>query len=253
MYTLQFRFYCYCLVYSLQAVSNRLILSNQTTVQPAVEHTYAILEQTLTGSNTPLRRIDSCGSLDSRSHKYATGYNKVAQLEETSEHSQKPMTASMIKVNEAGYEYMGSSNPNHPHQLMISNSSRSASRSPPRNPSPLYHVVEAPSQNMPVQRTPSPLRQTPSPETPLRIQRRFPSQEHLAHMAVNRHPQGSVPVNRHHSNRVNYEHKVIGPSMSAEGLKKAKSFRSINEVNSCKLATRSNSNDFVIRRNESLV
>lgn len=233
----------------LQAVSNRLILSNQTTVQPAVEHTYAILEQKLAGSNTPLRRIDSCGSLDSRSHKYAAGHNKAAQLEEPSDHP--PMTASMIKVNEAGYEYMGSSNPDHPHQLTISNSSRSTSRSPPRNPSPLCHAVGVSPQETPIHRTPSPLRHTPSPEITHRMQRRYPSQEHLTHMAVNRHPR--VPDNRHRGNRVNYEHKVIGPVVPlAEGIKKAKSFRSINEVNTCKLATRSNSNDF-FHRSESLV
>ncbi len=165
------------------------------------------------------------------------------------------MTASMIKVNEAGYEYMGSSNPDHPHQLTISNSSRSTSRSPPRNPSPLCHAVGAAPQDTTTHRTPSPLRHTPSPETTHRMQRRYPSQEHLAHMAVNVHPRSRVPNTRHRGNRVNYEHKVIGPASSLEGIKKAKSFRSINEMNTntCKLATRSNSNDFVCHRSESLV
>ncbi len=259
----------------LQAVSNRLILSNQSTIQPTVEHTYAILEEKVNGNYTPLRRIDSCGSLDTRSHKYA-------QLEDSNKHAQKvpvttqldtatehaPMTASMIKVNEAGYEYMCSSNHQlsneSAHQLTISNSSRSTSRSPPRNLSPLlYSVGQGPraispqsqhSQCTPTQSAPLPLQRTPSPDSyHPRVRPRFPSQEYLAHVAVSRQPQNSVADNRHRINRVNYEHKIIRPTTPGEGIKKAVSFRTVNEVNTCKLATRCDSEDVVFHRSESLV
>ena len=184
------------------------------------------------------------------------------------------MTASMIKMNEAGYEYMQGSSSHPPpehasHQLSIA-TTRSASRSPPRNFSPLCYstsVNQLPrsasphstlSQNsggVPAHHTPSPtMRNTPSPEANIRVQPRPASLDHLSPTVPSKMlSPTSVPDNRYRGNRVNFEHKVIPPNNSGEGLRKAKSFRTINEVTTCKLATRCDSNDFVFCRSESLV
>lgn len=272
----------------LQPVSNRLILSNQATVQPAIEHTYAVLEDKVNGGSTPLRRIDSCGSLDSRSHKYA-------ELEKPTETAQRQRTDSVVKINDAGYEFMNPSN--HPlqdssRQLMVSPSPQSTTttRTPPRNLSPLCYSMgqtpqsnsSIPSQNTtahsqrsqstsshrtpsPIRHTPSPspichtpsplpIRHTPSPDVNSRIITRATSQERLATMAVNKQLSNPLPDNRHKMNRANYEHKNLTPSTSADGVRKAKSFRTLLEANTCKLAMRSDSNnDLAFCRSESLV
>lgn len=269
----------------MQPVTNRLVLSTHQNL-PAVEHNYAVLEAKVTGNSVPLRRIDSCGSLDSRSHKYAMGYNKAElldkDLEMESEHAQKvPGTGSRFKMNEAGYEYMSrtrsSSNPqardSPPHHLLVRQGVRSSSRSPPRDPSPLCrsvghlpHAISPPhteSQHSYLSDSHQ-TRQLLSPDCTFRP---IPPAEARVRPKTTSNEQISPPKSlRSSSTTPELKHRVISTSGSCEcepkimsptteGCRKVPNrLRTLsNELHTCKLPNRWDTTDFTFTRSESLV
>lgn len=274
----------------LQPVTNRLVLSTHPNL-PAVEHNYAVLEAKVTGNSVPLRRIDSCGSLDSHSHKYAKGYNKAARLDKEqeleTEHAQKG--GSRFKMNEAGYEYMSrtrsssSSNPQAQDQLsghfLARQGVRSSSRSPPRNQSPLCrsvgHLPQAisptntPSQQSYISDSHSQTSQTHqtnmlTPDSVFRmvtidsrLRPKTTSNEHIPNLLPKTvRPSTTTPENKHRvfSTSTDYESKIM--SSTSEGIIDKKvpiTFRKLsNELRTCRVPNKSDvAIEFV--RHESLV
>jgi len=163
-----------------------------------------------------LRRTDSCGSLDSHSHKYATLTPPCGPtLAPPTGRTQTPPS-----MNEAGYEYLCS------RQV-------GPRISPPRNYSPLCHNL-GPRSLSP--RSPlSPTSHTPSPDL----------QPHCHTVGSHGHLSPSRDRPPPPAGRYDHCHEI-------QSVRKAKSVRSLNESGYSKL-TRTESNGQTIARSESLV
>lgn len=104
--------------------------------QPESEHNYAILEAKASTADTRhMRRIDSCGSLDSHSHRYF-GEDQRYPVDSTA-HAQFRQVAPVTgNVDHGGYEVLNRNRSGSAGSHSIRSGERNKSQSPPRNTSP---------------------------------------------------------------------------------------------------------------------
>ena len=231
----------------LQPVSNRLFGGSAS--QPEQEHTYAILESSLLNDTSKLRRIDSCGSLDSHSHKYIFNERRDQHHVRVAEDKMK---------DEEGYEPVSrqrrSSSPAVQHTRLRR---KSPSQSPPRNPSSLTtDSLTQPPNHTHQKKHQSALSTQPQNECTFRPisvneQQARPNTVSIDHQTISSkarrivRPSSTTPDSRH---RINYEPKIMSPTYTP---KKPASFRMLaNEIH--KLPSRDNM-DYFNNRSESLV